>query len=303
MKASPTLRFYSVAADAKGKESEFQTLDLAGYVDVTLGPHLPHSRQKEDWQTKKYVWARIGYDHIFKAEEKTTVALGGPWHRRAVREALSSRLDPRRGAGAGGPSLARKRLLDAVPLSSGGEPRLRRVRPRRHALLPGRYFYDTRSHRWSRELYQAGAEIAVTRHFRVEPSVARQVDDLRNPFRPVGFRFRRPVYLLSRPRIWRASWSSEDAAGNGARIVGHHQRKPSRHSNAASSHRARIDGDVCRGLVALCRSKRGAREPLDGGDVPTHASRTRERRPVTRRRAWCGFPAASSRWAPRSRPA
>ena len=71
MKASPTVRFYFVAADAKGKESEFQTLDLAGYVDLTVGPHLPHSRQKEDWQTKKYVWARIGCDHIFKAEEKT----------------------------------------------------------------------------------------------------------------------------------------------------------------------------------------------------------------------------------------
>jgi hypothetical protein len=36
-------------------------------------------------------------------------------------------------------------------------------------------FYDTRCDGWARELYPVGAEIAVTRHFRVEPSVARQV--------------------------------------------------------------------------------------------------------------------------------
>jgi hypothetical protein len=37
-------------------------------------------------------------------------------------------------------------------------------------------FYHTRYHGWARELYQVGAEIGISRHFRVEPSVARQVD-------------------------------------------------------------------------------------------------------------------------------
>ena len=39
-------------------------------------------------------------------------------------------------------------------------------------------FYDTRYDGWAREFYQLGAEIEVTHHFRVEPSLTRQVDRL-----------------------------------------------------------------------------------------------------------------------------
>jgi len=73
-KVNPTTRLYFVVADTKGKESEFRTVDLAGFVDLTLGPQLPRRRQKQDWQTRKYLWVRIGYDHIFKAENQTRTA-------------------------------------------------------------------------------------------------------------------------------------------------------------------------------------------------------------------------------------
>ena len=43
------------------------------------------------------------------------------------------------------------------------------------------YFYDTRYDGWAREFYQVGAEIGITRHFRVEPSLTRQVDRLPDP--------------------------------------------------------------------------------------------------------------------------
>ncbi len=178
MKASPTLRFYFVAAESKGKESEFQTLDLAGYVDLTLGPHLPHSRQKEDWQTKKYVWARIGYDHIFKAEEKTRVHSED----RGIVALYARHYLP------GSILVEGRGRADLRWLESGYTTRYRlRAEVNRDFDMFARvvtpyfqaeYFYDTRYNRWARELYQAGAEIAVTRHFRVEPSVARQVDDL-----------------------------------------------------------------------------------------------------------------------------
>jgi hypothetical protein len=46
--------------------------------------------------------------------------------------------------------------------------------------------YDTRYDGWVRELYQVGAEIGVIRHFRVEPSVARQLADLPSPFAKVA---------------------------------------------------------------------------------------------------------------------
>jgi hypothetical protein len=42
-------------------------------------------------------------------------------------------------------------------------------------------FYDTRYQGWARQLYQVGAEIGITQHLRVEPSLARQVDRLPDP--------------------------------------------------------------------------------------------------------------------------
>ena len=70
-KLGPTTRLYFVAAYARGKESDALSLDLAGYFDLTLGPAVRRSLRTDDWRAKKYLWARVGYDHIFKAEGKT----------------------------------------------------------------------------------------------------------------------------------------------------------------------------------------------------------------------------------------
>jgi hypothetical protein len=70
----PTTRAYFVAAYAEGKESEFRTLDLAGYFDLTFKPFTrdligkEHWRRQDDWRQKRYVWLRLGYDHVFKQE-------------------------------------------------------------------------------------------------------------------------------------------------------------------------------------------------------------------------------------------
>ena len=73
-KLGPTTRLYFVGAYAEGKESEFRTLDLAGYFDLTLGPPVRRKLRTEDWRAKKYFWVRIGYDHVFKAEGETKSA-------------------------------------------------------------------------------------------------------------------------------------------------------------------------------------------------------------------------------------
>jgi hypothetical protein len=70
----PTTRLYFVSAYAKGKESELLTLDLAGYFDVTLEPFLRSSLQEQDWRRNKYLWARLGFDHVFNAEDGATSA-------------------------------------------------------------------------------------------------------------------------------------------------------------------------------------------------------------------------------------
>lgn len=173
---NPTVRSYFVAAYARGKESELQTLDLAAYLDVTIGPRLPHSRQKEDWQTKKYFWARIGYDYIFKAEGETRTA---PEKRGIVafhgRHYLPA-----------GILVEVRTRADLRWFEDGYSTRYRiRIEVNRDftvldhvitAYFQAEDFYDTRFDEWARQFYQVGAEVTVTKHFRVEPSVARQVD-------------------------------------------------------------------------------------------------------------------------------
>jgi len=180
-KVNPTTRLYFVVADTKGKESEFRTVDLAGFVDLTLGPQLPRRRQKQDWQTRKYLWVRIGYDHIFKAENQTRtaqenrgiVALYGRVHLPgAILFEARPRADLR---WIGGSYSTRYRLRFEVNRDFTVLDRV--VTP----YFQAEYFYDTRYDGWSRDLYQMGAEIGVTGHFRVEPSVVRQLDKLPSP--------------------------------------------------------------------------------------------------------------------------
>ena len=177
-KLGPTTRLYFVAAYARGKESDALSLDVAGYFDLTLGPPVRRSLLTDDWRAKRYLWARVGYDRVSKAENKTKttpedrgiVAL----HARAYLPAGilfegRARADLR---WMGGDYSTRYRLRGELNRDFNVFDRV--VTP----YLQAEAFYDTRYDGWARELYQVGAEVGVTGHFRVEPSVARQVDRL-----------------------------------------------------------------------------------------------------------------------------
>jgi hypothetical protein len=69
---SPRTRVFLNAAYAKGKESDERSLDTAAYLDISflpVGPRRRRSLRTEDWQRGRYLWARVGYDRIFKATE------------------------------------------------------------------------------------------------------------------------------------------------------------------------------------------------------------------------------------------
>ena len=42
-------------------------------------------------------------------------------------------------------------------------------------------FYDTRFGAWNRQVYKTGVEIELTKHWRIEPSYARQEDQKSSP--------------------------------------------------------------------------------------------------------------------------
>jgi hypothetical protein len=181
-----TTRLYFVAAYAEGKESEFQTLDLAAHFDLTFKPlerkfklkKHEKSRDDQDWRQRKYAWVRIGYDHVFKEagkvmstpEDRGIVALHGRYYlpNEFLLEARA-RTDFR---WIGGEYSTRYRLRGEVNRD------VTFLGCTSNVYLQAEAFYDTRYDRWSRSLYQLGAEVTLTQHFRVEPSVARQLDKL-----------------------------------------------------------------------------------------------------------------------------
>ena len=144
-----------------------------------IKPNLRPDLWTDDWQRKRYLWARLGYTRVLKAED------GGPTQVTEDRAVVSG--------------YARAELPAEVWLEARARADLRwmrgdystRYRLRlevnreftvlEHAVLPyfnAEAFYDTRFDGWARALYQGGAEVTVNKHFRYEIFLASQIDRL-----------------------------------------------------------------------------------------------------------------------------
>ena len=179
----PTTRLYLVAAYGSGREAPLRSLDLAAYLDVTLRPRLVFGQYlkgpgEDDWRASKYLWARVGYDHQIRDQDGTRIApenrgivaiMGRAYLPAEVLVELRARADLRWIAGDYS-TRYRLRLEVNREFRAWDRP----VTP----FLQAEAFYDTRYDGWARELYQAGAEFGITEHFRLEASLARQVDRL-----------------------------------------------------------------------------------------------------------------------------
>lgn len=171
----PRTRLYLDAAYAREKESVYASMDMAVYLDISLKP-IAKGRQKDDWQRSRYLWARIGYDHISKVadgtqqtgEDRGIVSIWGKgglpaeiWLEGRLRTDL-------RWIGGDFSTRYRARLEATREFTVLG----RRIVP----YLNAEYFWDSRYGGVSRTLWQAGPEITVNKKFRYEIYVARQFD-------------------------------------------------------------------------------------------------------------------------------
>jgi hypothetical protein len=178
VRLSPQVRLFFDAAYAKGKESPSQALDLAAYVDVSIRPILRPTLRQEDWASSRFLWARIGYDHVLRSEGGTPAP---PEDRGIVSLYAKGGLPAK--VWLEGRTRADLRWIDGV-YSTRYRFRLEATREFTvwdHPMTPyanGEWFYDTRYDGWARELYQAGSEFTVSRRFRFELYVARQIDNL-----------------------------------------------------------------------------------------------------------------------------
>ena len=169
-----------------GQATQYQDVAAGVHLDVTLVPILRKDLAQADWQRNRYLWMRVGYRYgrsigdaerddrfreqrgIFEITGRTRPLMGDlefigrlRWDARDVNDRHSDRY--------------RVRLAVEKSLRAGGR-----------ALVPfanAEAFYDTRFDAWNRQRYQAGAEVELDRHWRVEPSLVRQNDSRSQPAR------------------------------------------------------------------------------------------------------------------------
>jgi hypothetical protein len=175
-------RVFLNAAYAQGKESDQASLDMAGYFDVSflpVGPRRRRSLRTEDWQRGRYLWARVGYDRVFKATEADGASVGED---RGILSLWGKFPLP------GDVWLEGRARADLRWIGAEYSTRYRwRLEATRefvvldHAVVPYlnvEWFYDTRYDGWARTLYQAGFEGTVNRHLRFELNLSQQTDNL-----------------------------------------------------------------------------------------------------------------------------
>lgn len=176
---APRTRIYLDAAYAEAKESDTQSLDLAAYLDISLKPILRKQLREEDWQRSRYLWARIGYDRVFKAIDGADAEVAED---RGIVSLYAKAPLPRE------VWLEARVRADLRWIGDEYSTRYRfRVEATReftvlnHTVVPYfnvEWFYDTRYDGWARTLYQLGPEVTLSKHFRCEIYVARQEDRL-----------------------------------------------------------------------------------------------------------------------------
>lgn len=150
--------------------------EVGAHLDFTLKPALRPYVSEADWARDRYLWMRVGYVVLASPDNRGS----GPEERRGILE-LTGRVPL--------PSdiwLVNRGQVDLREL--GGEPsqryRLRAGLERETAVggvvtvpyAQAEAFYDTRYDTWNRMLYQFGAEIELTKRWRIEPYYARQND-------------------------------------------------------------------------------------------------------------------------------
>lgn len=189
---NPRTRLFLNGVYAGGEKSPSQVLETAAYVDISflpIGPRRRRALKNEDWQRGRYLWARVGYDHVFKKE-------GGapsPGEDRGILSLWGKIPLP------GGVWLENRARADLRWISAEYSTRYRfRMELTRefvvagHAVVPYfnvEWFYDTRYDGWARTLYQAGPEITMNKHLRVEVFLAQQTDHLPSVSRLNAFGF------------------------------------------------------------------------------------------------------------------
>jgi hypothetical protein len=159
------LFFFASLADHQTQSMADGTVGV--HIDIALKPLLRRRLRVADWARKKYLWIRVGYRQGFHTTARETGVLQavsrlplplGIWVENRIRTDL-------RNESAGFSARPRYRVDVEREVPVG---RLTATPYARAEVL-----YDSRPGAWSMR-YQAGVELALTKHWRIEPYYQRR---------------------------------------------------------------------------------------------------------------------------------
>ena len=149
---------------------------LGVHLDITLMPVFRPRLREADWERERYLWVRVGYLLSGSLDEPDTAHV----EHRLVFEATGRLALPF------DLWLVNRARVDLREIGGEVSARFRpRFRLEREVAVGGvtlvpyaeaEFFYDTRFGVWNRQRYQVGAEIEITRSWRIESYYARQED-------------------------------------------------------------------------------------------------------------------------------
>ncbi len=155
--------------------------ELGVHVDITLLPRLRPKLREADWHRNRYLWTRAGYVQLDSSDDEGK----GPTERRGILE-LTGRVPL--------PNefwLVNRGRVELREMQGESSMRYRlRIGVERELVVGGvtlvpyaqaEAFRDSRFDAWNRKLYQVGAEIELSKAWRIEPYYARQNDSRSSP--------------------------------------------------------------------------------------------------------------------------
>lgn len=176
IKLSKQIRLYLLGDVTQGFSPNFTDGELGAHLDFTLKPILRRELRQGDWERSRYLWVRAGYvvsGDLDDRDDGSTTQM--------ILLETTTRLEL-----PGEFWLVNRARVDFRDIDGESSQRYRlRLGIEREFTVCGvvmvpyaqaEIFHDTRFDVWNRQLYQAGVEIELTKHWRIEPYVARQND-------------------------------------------------------------------------------------------------------------------------------
>jgi Protein of unknown function (DUF2490) len=175
VKLSNQARLFLLADVTRSTPQDSTDGELGIHFDYTLKPLLRKALRDEDWERDRYFWVRVGYRHEWNIEGKPSEAV----ENRIVLE-LTARSELPDDVW-----LVNRVHIDFRDIGGTHSNRYRyRIGVEKEFATSGgtafdlyaraEFFYDTRYDAWSRQVYQLGTEIRLSKSWRFEPYLALQ---------------------------------------------------------------------------------------------------------------------------------